>query len=98
MPLAYGPLTWSGKGACLTWMKDGDDYGKKTGLSDGLVSFEDEPKIVITGDMAYAAMPTRFTYSVKGKPAAEPLRSIWAYTLQKLPAGWRITGMSWGLK
>ena len=94
----YPPYTWSGEGACLSWMKDGDDYGKAMGISDGLVAFEREPKVIITGDTAYAAMPTRFTYKVKGKVAAEPLRSVWAYTLKKLPTGWRITGMGWGLK
>lgn len=94
----FSPYTWSGRGACSAWMNAGDAYARQNGISDGVVAFGGAPQVVITEDRAYAAMPTTFTYKVNGEPAAAPLNSIWTYTLRKRPAGWRITGLSWGLK
>ena len=94
----FSPFLWSGADACAKWMKAGDAYGAENRISDGVVTFGNTPQIVIAGDRAYAAMPTTFTYKIGGRPAAAPLRSVWTYTLQKLPAGWRITSLNWGLR
>jgi hypothetical protein len=72
----FPPFNWSGAGASSAWITAGDAYGKEHGIADGVVSFENAPRIFISEDRAYAEMPTTFTYKVNGKPAAEPIRSI----------------------
>ena len=93
----FAPYAWSGAGACATWMKDGDADNKKNAVTDVVGTFAKSPRVIISGDRAYAAMTATFTYKANGK-AATPLKGIWAFSLQKVAAGWRITGLGWGLK
>jgi len=48
----------------------------------------------ITADRAYVVVPANYSYRQKGKAVSET-GSIITLALQKLPAGWRITGWSW---
>lgn len=94
----FAPFVWNGHDACIVWAEDGDRYAKAHGITDGVVEFGEAPQVVVEGDRAYAAMPTSFRYSINGKPAAAPLRSVWTYALRRVPQGWRITSVTWGAR
>ena len=93
----FAPYSWNGAGACATWMKDGDADNKRTSSTDVSGTLGKTSEVIISGDNAYAAMPATFTYKIKGK-AQKPLQGIWTFTMHKSSAGWRITGLGWGLK
>jgi hypothetical protein len=38
-------------------------------------------------------LPATYTYKQYGKPVKEP--GLWTFSMQKLDAGWRITGLAW---
>jgi len=90
----FPPHEWHGTGACAKWGSDFEADAKKNGITDGVVTLSKPSHVDITGDRAYVVVPANFTYKQKGKSVSE-VGSIITLTMQKLPAGWRITGWSW---
>jgi ketosteroid isomerase-like protein len=90
----FPPHEWHGAGACAKWLSDFDADAKKNGITDGVVTLSKASHVDITGDRAYVVIPASYTYKQKGKSVSE-VGSIITLTLQKIPAGWRITGWSW---
>ena len=90
----FPPHEWHGTGACAKWASDFDADAKKNGITDGVVTLSKPSHVDITGDRAYVVIPANYTYKQKGKQVSE-VGSIITLALQKLPAGWRITGWSW---
>jgi len=90
----FPPHEWHGPGACAKWGSDFEADAKKNGITDGVVTLSKPSHVDITADRAYVVIPANYTYKQKGKPVSEA-GSIITLTLQKVPAGWRITGWSW---
>ena len=90
----FPPHEWHGTGACAKWASDFDADAKKNGITDGVVTLSKASHVDITADRAYVVIPANYTFKQKGKPVSE-VGSIITLTLQKIPAGWRITGWSW---
>jgi hypothetical protein len=90
----FPPHEWHGAGACQTWANDFDADAKKNGITDGKVTLGKPRHIDVAGDRAYVAVPTTFAYKLKGKPTKET-GSMLTISLQKGPAGWRMTGWAW---
>ena len=90
----FPPHEWHGTGACAKWASDFDSDAKKNGITDGVVKLSKPSHVDITADRAYVIIPANYTYKQKGKQVSE-VGSIITLALQKLPAGWRITGWSW---
>ncbi len=90
----FPPHEWHGTGALQKWLDDYDVDSKKNGITDGLVTLGTPRHIEITADRAYVVIPTNYTYKMKGKRMKET-GSMWTFALQKVAAGWRITGWSW---
>ena len=88
------PPPWHGTGACAKWASDFDADAKKNGITDGVVTLSKPSHVDITADRAYLVIPANYMYKQKGKSVSE-VGSIITLTLQKVPAGWRITGWSW---
>jgi len=90
----FPPHEWHGTGACAKWGSDFEADAKKNGITDGVVTLSKPSHVDITADRAYVVIPANYTYKQKGKQVSE-VGSIITLALQKLPAGWRITGWSW---
>jgi len=90
----FTPHEWHGTGACAKWVSDFDVDAKKNGITDGVVKLGTPSHVDISADRAYVVMPANYTFKQKGKPQSEA-GSIMTLVLQKVPAGWRITGWSW---
>lgn len=92
----FPPYAWQGAGTCAKWMADYDADAKKNGITDGVVTLG-KPKFVdVSGDRAYAVIPSNYTFKLKGKRVAE-IGSMFTFALgyDTAAAGWRITGWSW---
>ena len=93
----FPPHEWHGPGACSTWANDFDADAKKNGITDGKVTLGNPRHVDITADRAYVVVPTTYTFKQKGK-AAKETGSTLTLALQKVAAGWRITGWAWTKK
>lgn len=90
----FAPHEWHGPGACAKWLDDFVADTKKNGVTDGHVTFGKPRHVDITADRAYVVIPTTFAFKLKGKPTKESGATI-TLALQKVDAGWRITGWAW---
>ncbi len=90
----FAPNVWSGATACADWATAVVTSLKKLGITNGYVALRTPWHVVITGDRAYAVVPTTFTYKQHGKSVTES-GSILTVALQKTAAGWRIAAWSW---
>jgi hypothetical protein len=64
------------------------------GITDGIVTLATPWRVDVTGGRAYAVIPATYAYKQHGKPVTET-GAVITIALQKLPAGWRITGWAW---
>jgi hypothetical protein len=87
------PFEWHGPGACSRWQKDYDAYLEKEGMSGATGTVGKPRQLIITGDRAYAVVPTTFSYTKKGKPAK--VSATTTFSLRRTAVGWRITGWAW---
>jgi len=90
----FPPYAWQGTSACANWWNDNEAFGKKNGITDQKLALREPEHIDITGDRAYVVVPTTYTYKLHEKPVTEA-GAIWTFTLEKVSAGWRITGWAW---
>lgn len=89
----FAPHVWQGRDACGSWWQAFGGSAKDGGITNGMVTLGKPWHITVTGDCAYGVYPTQFAYKLKGKPILE--RGVWTFALQKVAAGWRITGWAW---
>jgi hypothetical protein len=90
----FAPYEWHGEGTCAKWVAELAAFNKSLGLTDGVTTLKKPRRIDITGDRAYVVAPMDFRYKENGKPGAE-IDALFTVALQKMPAGWRITGWAW---
>jgi ketosteroid isomerase-like protein len=90
----FPPHAWQGATACGDWWNDLDAFNKKTEITDPHVALGEPRHTEVTGDRAYVVVPTTYTYKQNGKPVTEA-GAVWTFALQKVSAGWRITGWAW---
>jgi hypothetical protein len=90
----FPPHEWHGAGACAKWMADFNAFGKANGLTEPSVKLGAPKHLDVTGDRAYVVVPAEFAFKEKGKPVTEK-GAFLTVALQKVAAGWRITGWSW---
>jgi ketosteroid isomerase-like protein len=84
------PYTFS---SCADWWNANTAYVTKNGVSGERATLETAWHIIVTGDRAYAAIPTDLTYKQKGKTVKSS--GILTIALQKTGGGWLMTGWSW---
>jgi hypothetical protein len=90
------PFEWRGPGACSRWQKDYDAYVQKEGITDAAGTIGNPRQLIISGDRAYAVLPTTFAFTQKGKRVKEIATST--FVLHKTAAGWRITAWAWATR
>ncbi|HVN70346.1 MAG TPA: nuclear transport factor 2 family protein [Candidatus Binatia bacterium] len=90
----FPPHEWQGPTACADWYAAYLADAKKEGITDGVVKLGSPWHVMVTGSRAYVVAPATFTYKVHGKPTKEG-NAVFTVALQKLGAGWRITGWAW---
>jgi len=90
----FPPHEWQGPTACADWAAAYDANAKKEGITDGVVTLGTPWHVDVTGSRTYAVVPANYTYKQHGKTVTET-QSILTVALQKIPAGWRITGWAW---
>lgn len=90
----FPPYEWHGAGGCAKWMNDYDADAKKNGITDGIATLGAPKHIDITAERAYVVVPADYTCKQQGK-AVKETGSILTVALQKVAAGWRITGWAW---
>ena len=90
----FPPHHWQGATACADWANDFDADSKKNGITDSIVTLAEPSHVDITGDRAYVVVLATYTYKQNGKPMTEA-GSIFTAALQKVAAGWRMTGWAW---
>jgi ketosteroid isomerase-like protein len=88
------PHAWQGAGACAAWASAYDADSKKHSITDGIVTLGQPRHVDVTGDRAYVVVPATYTYKERGTSVTES-GSILTVALQKVAAGWRITGWAW---
>jgi len=59
----FPPHEWHGAGACATWAHDYEADATKQGISDGVVKLHKPWHVDVTGDRAYAVIPSTTTTS-----------------------------------
>ena len=87
------PFEWHGPGACSRWQKDYDAYAQKEGISDANGTIGNPRQLMISGDRAYAVVPTTFAFTRNGKPVK--VTATTTFALHRTAAGWRITAWTW---
>ena len=90
----FPPYAWQGATGCSDWSNDFDAFNKKNGITDPVAKLGKPTHIDVTGDRAYVVIPASYTYRQNGKRTTES-GSIMTVALQKVAAGWRITGWAW---
>ena len=90
----FPPHQWQGATACADWANDFDTYNKKYGITHAIAKFGKPRHVDITGDRAYVVVPATYTYKQKGKRVTESGSTL-TVALQKVAAGWQITGWAW---
>jgi ketosteroid isomerase-like protein len=89
----FAPHVWQGPTACADWAAAFAADAKASGDTEALVTTAKPLHLTVKGDRAYAVLPAKYAYKEHGKPIVEP--GLWTFALQKLDAGWRITGWTW---
>jgi hypothetical protein len=90
---AFAPYSWH---SCTDWWNAFNAFAKNAGMSSVAGTLGKSVRFEVVGDRAYAVIPASFAYKLKGKPMTDS--GLWTFALQKLPAGWRITGFGWALQ
>jgi ketosteroid isomerase-like protein len=90
----FPPHEWHGSGACATWAHDYGVDAKNLGITDGIVKLHKPWHVDVTGDRAYAVIPSDYTYKLKGKPVKEA-NSVITFAMQKVGGAWKVAGWSW---
>lgn len=87
------PYIWQGPNACANWWNDFEASSKKNDMNWGKVSHDKPWNITVSGDEAYAALPTRYAYKHKGKAGLD--HGSLTFAFHKLNGSWRIAGWTW---
>ena len=90
----FPPHVWQGATTCSDWWNAILTFNKENGITDANVTTDKPWHVTVTGDRAYVVLPAKYTYKENGKPVVES-GSVWTFALQKVAAGWRITGWAW---
>ena len=90
----FPPHHWQGATACADWANDFDTFNKKSGITDAVATLGKPKHVDITGDRAYIVIPANYTYKENGKKVTESGSTL-TVALQKVAAGWRMTGWAW---
>jgi ketosteroid isomerase-like protein len=93
----FPPYAWQGPTACADWAADFEATAKNEGITDPVVTLQKPRLVDVVGDRAYVVVPASYDYKAKGKKVKES-GATFTVALQKLPAGWRITGWAWSKK
>ena len=90
----FPPHEWQGPDACVDWSNAYNANAERNGITDGFVTLGTPWHVDVTGQRAYAVVPSRYAYKQRGKLVVEP-DSVFTLALEKTSAGWRITGWAW---
>ena len=88
------PYQYYGPTACTDWWNSHAAYDKKNRVTDEVATLGTPWHLEVTGDRAYASIPSSFSYKQKGK-AIKTSGNVLTIALQKTSTGWLMTGWSW---
>lgn len=89
----FPPHLWSGRDAISNWLRDLDTFEKKNGTSDVSVTLGKPEHVDVTGEQAYAVVPTKLSFKKNGQPVNE--NGLMTLVLHKGAEGWRIAAWAW---
>jgi len=92
----FPPYRWMGPSAATDWLNTLKQGAAAQGLTDIMLHLAKPVHVSITGDAAYAVVPTVITSLKHGKPSKED--GSFAIALTKDGSGWRITDWAWATK
>ncbi|HEX4508329.1 MAG TPA: nuclear transport factor 2 family protein [Alphaproteobacteria bacterium] len=92
----FPPHVWQGATACADWAAGLAAFSDAGGYTEAHITAGKPKALTVTGDHAYAVLPATLTYKKHEKPLTQS--GLWTFSLQKLDAGWRITGWAWALE
>jgi ketosteroid isomerase-like protein len=90
----FAPHVWQGTNAFADWGNDFEKDAKANGITDPVVKILKFVSVDVTGDRAYVVTRVSYDWKQKGKAMREK-GSFLTIGLQKVAAGWRISGWSW---
>jgi hypothetical protein len=90
----FPPHEWQGQNACGNWAAAYDAMAKSEGITNAGVTMNRPWQVSVTNDRAYVVVPVAFSYTKRGKRIVEG-GAVFTVALQRLAAGWRITGWAW---
>jgi hypothetical protein len=92
----FAPFHWEGSKALSQWFA-GDAADMKTnGVTSGVVSIAAPLHVTISGEHAYAVVPTTYVYDAHGKKTTET--ALFTMALTKTGAGWLIGAWTYALQ
>ena len=89
----FAPHRWVGPRAAQEWAADYDKHAQATGVTDGIVKYEEPTRTEIEGKVAYVIVPTVYSYQEHGKPIAEEGQMTFVLKLEA--GGWKISAWTW---
>jgi len=92
----FAPHFWSGEHAHADWIAAFEALAKAQAITDLKLTLGKPLHLEVSGDRAYAVIPTRINDRNKGKPHVE--HGLWTFAMQKTASGWMIAGWSWATK
>ncbi len=85
----FAPFLWSGPDAAAAWRREVDRVNPTLHIAHLRVSMRSAPIIRVSRDEAYAVVPLRITYLLRGKPRIG--HGLWTLTLRRIGSAWKIT-------
>ncbi len=89
----FAPHVWQGPTACARWYRDFQAFATKSKITEPVVGLGKAQHVDITGDVAYAVIPTTLEYKKDGKPVKAT--AIITLKLHKTATTWLIAGWAW---
>lgn len=86
------PYHWQGKGATDQWVATMGDAMQKGGTTDFVMKLGKPSYFQISGELAYAVIPSSFTYKIKGKKISGS--NTMTLVMRKGTDGWRMTAFA----
>ena len=89
----FAPHLWTGPHAAQDWAADYDKHAQATGVNDGSVKYGAPTRTEVEGDLAYAVIPTVYSYKEHGKAMTE--NGQMTFVLHREHDAWKISAWTW---
>lgn len=90
----FPPYEWHGAGALTKWFGDFGVDCRRNGIGEGHVELGKPRHVDVSGEYAYAVIPSDYAYKRNGEKVEES-GALFTFALHRNSSGWRISGWSW---